>query len=55
MIERDVSKSNLIHLQFLLGAMESTGKMPKDKNTQCFLRDPVNIKEVASAHTLSEK
>ena len=36
MIERDVSKSNSINLRFLLGvAMESTGKMPHDKNMQC--------------------
>lgn len=35
-IERDVSRSNSINLRFLLGAMESTGKMSQDKNTQCF-------------------
>ena len=55
MIEHDVSKSNSIHLRFLLGAMKSTTKMPQDKNTQCFVSDPVNIKDVASAYTLCGK
>ena len=34
MMECDISKSNSINLRFLLGAMESTGKMPQDKNMQ---------------------
>ena len=52
MIERDIAKSNSINLRFLLGAMETTRKMSQD--AMC-VRDPVNIKDVASAHTLSEK
>ena len=53
MIECDVSKTNSINLRFSLGAMESTGKLPQDKKHAMFMRDPVNIEDVASMHALS--
>ena len=54
MIEGDVLQCNSINLRFLVGAMECTGTLPQEKDTQCFVRDLVNSEEAASVCEVSE-